>query len=231
MARVKKKAHENLTDVNLRKVISLLVPPSATSNGPGKKPITKKEACSILNITYNTTRLGKIIDEFQEKEAFVAKRKAQNRGKRASEGEITEVIGAHLQGDPISQIAAGLYRSSGFVRGIIERVGVPTRPNSAEARAKVGLLPDSCIAESFGRGEVVWSAKYHAPAVVKKPIAGLEDKYLGTCYQVYVMERVDATDSYFPYVEHGGFNAYCPFYDLGKLEHLEQFGISLKNIS
>ena len=26
-------------------------------------PITKKEACSILNITYNTTRLGKIIDE------------------------------------------------------------------------------------------------------------------------------------------------------------------------
>ena len=38
---VKKKAHENLTDESISKVISLLRQDS---------PITKKEACEILNI-------------------------------------------------------------------------------------------------------------------------------------------------------------------------------------
>ena len=31
-----------------------------------ESPITKKEACGILNIRYNTTRLKKIIDDYLE---------------------------------------------------------------------------------------------------------------------------------------------------------------------
>ena len=49
---VKKRSHEKLTDSNIQHVIGLL---------NAKSPITKKEACSILNISYNTTRLGTII--------------------------------------------------------------------------------------------------------------------------------------------------------------------------
>ena len=57
MRTVKKKAHENLTNDNISRVISFLRQDS---------PITKKEACELLNIRYNTTRLQNIIDDFED---------------------------------------------------------------------------------------------------------------------------------------------------------------------
>ena len=74
---VKKKAHENLTDESISKVISLLRQDS---------PITKKEACEILNIRYNTTRLQNIIDDFEQTLARKERFKAEKRGKAASQG-------------------------------------------------------------------------------------------------------------------------------------------------
>ena len=65
---VKAKSHEKLDATNVQKVIDLLEQES---------PITKKEACEILNIRYNTTRLQKIIDEHLEMTAFREKRKAK----------------------------------------------------------------------------------------------------------------------------------------------------------
>ena len=47
---VRKRAHENLSEVNIRRVISAL-----------EEGITKKSACEMLNISYNTTRLNRII--------------------------------------------------------------------------------------------------------------------------------------------------------------------------
>ena len=75
MSRVKKRAYENLSAANIQKVIELL---------RQEKPITKKEACEVLSISYNTTRLNKIIAEFEERQEYVAKRKATNKGKRAA---------------------------------------------------------------------------------------------------------------------------------------------------
>ena len=49
MAGIRKKKEEQLSETNINKVIDLL---------SADKPITKKEACGILNIAYNTTRLG-----------------------------------------------------------------------------------------------------------------------------------------------------------------------------
>ena len=54
---VKAKAHEKLDGANVQKVINLL---------GTDEPITKKEACEILNIRYNTTRLQRIIEENTE---------------------------------------------------------------------------------------------------------------------------------------------------------------------
>ena len=62
------KKHENLTKANIAKVIDLL---------EAEKPITKKEACSILNITYNTTRLGNIITEYKRDLEIAVKIKAK----------------------------------------------------------------------------------------------------------------------------------------------------------
>ena len=66
MARVKKREHEKLTSSNVQHVINLL---------ESDKPITKKEACAILNISYNTTRLSKIIDDHKENIAYREERK------------------------------------------------------------------------------------------------------------------------------------------------------------
>ena len=90
--RVKK--HENLTEANISNVIELL---------QAEKPITKKEACSILNIAYNTTRLNNIIAEFRETMEFRAIRKAQNKGKGATKQEITATVKMYLDGSNFTQ--------------------------------------------------------------------------------------------------------------------------------
>ena len=222
MGKVKKKEHEKLSAANINHVIELL---------NQKKPITKKEACSILNITYNTTRLARIIEEHEEHEAFVASRKAANRGKRATNTEISQVVTDYLTGESISEIAKSLFRSPGFVKSIVEKVGVPQRP-TGEDKAKFDFIPDSCISETFEPGEIVWSAKYHRTAVIRKEWRNMdyEDMYSSKCYRIAVIEPVDSSDSPFPYVQTGGFNAYALAYDLGKLSHLKQYGISLENL-
>ena len=74
---------------------------------------------------------------------------------------------------------------------------------------------------------MVWSAKYHAPAVVKRNIPGYEDKYGCEAYSIYVIEKIDSEGSYFEYVQSGGFNAYAPAYDLGSLRHLNKYDINI----
>jgi hypothetical protein len=212
LPKVKKRAYENLSTENIQKVIKLL---------DQEKPITKKEACQILSISYNTTRLNKIIVEFQERETYVAKRKATNKGKRAAGYEITEAITNYLQGESISEIATGLYRSSGFVRSILDRVGVPQRPASAEERAGPCILPENCVAESFNSGEKVWSARYHAPAIVDQEIE-VNNKYESNGYRVYILEKTEGAV--------GGFYAYVLACELGKLSHLEEYGVNLNKI-
>lgn len=225
MARVKKKEHEKLTKANIQHVINLLNPTEG-------KPITKKEACSILNITYNTTRLNKIIEEFEEQKAFVERRKAENRGKRATPQEITEIIYNYLSGEPVSEIAKGLFRSPGFVKGIINRLGIPSRPTSAEDRGKVSLIPEQCISEEFSKGEIVWSGKYHAPAIVISELSDskYKERYLTKCYKIYIMESIESNDTFFPFVERGGYYAHAPACDLGALKHLEEYNVDLTKI-
>ena len=121
--RVKAKEHENLTEANIKKVIELL---------SAEKPISKKDACEILNISYNTTRLAKIIEEYKEGEAELQRRRAANRGKPASPYEIQAVIEGYLDGDSIADISKRIFRSPTFVKEVIEQVGVPQKVVGAE---------------------------------------------------------------------------------------------------
>ena len=109
---VRKRDYENLSDANVRRVRDSLK----------EEGITKKIACEMLNISYNTTRLNRIIEEFEEQESFVTLRKSQNKGKPASPDEIKTVIQDYIEGNNISDIAKGIYRSAAFVKGIVDRV-------------------------------------------------------------------------------------------------------------
>ena len=62
---IKKKAHEKLDDTTIKRVMVEL---------ESKNPITKKEACGMLNISYNTTRLAKIIKNYEKNKIFSKKR-------------------------------------------------------------------------------------------------------------------------------------------------------------
>lgn len=229
MARIKKKEHENLTSSNIQKVINLLNPDSG-------KPITKKVACEILNISYNTKRLSTIIEEYQDRVEYTAKRKKENKGKPATDAEIAEAVTSYLQGDPVADIARYLFRSPSFVKIILEKVGVPSRAASTEDKYHTDFIPEECVSETFEEGEIVWSARYHSTATVgcelskeyqkhKKGLLGMdyEAKYNSKCYQVHIMERTDSEGV-------GGFFAYELAYDLAKLTHLEKYGVNLNKI-
>lgn len=178
-----------------------------------------------MNISYNTTRLNKIIDEFTERNEYRAKRKAQLKGTRATKEEIKEAIQSYLRGESISEISQTMYRSAGFVKGILDRVGVPTRPAAVEDRLGYAFLPDECVSDEFSVGETVWSAFHHAPAVVEKehekPL--YIKKYNSKCYSIYVWENTDG-------FVRGGYYAASLACDLGKLTHLEEYGINLEKI-
>lgn len=233
---VKKKDYENLTKANIKKVIDLL-------SGKETKAITKKEACEILNISYNTKRLDNIIAEFEEKIQHEKMRRSQNRGKPAQKHEIQEAVTRYLRGDSVQAIAAGLYRSPAFITNLIEKIGVPQRVVSVEEKRGYDYLPEECVAEEFSEGEIAWSASYHTAVKVireltpeyceSKPGLGntnYEEKYGSKCYNIYVLEEVESEGSFFPGVDSGGFFANSLAYDLGKLTHLEQYGIDLTRL-
>ena len=238
MARVKKKSHEKLTQQNIQHVINLLNPTDSST-----KAITKREACSILNISYNTTRLNKIIEDFHEQKEYRARRVSQNRGRAARPDEIQDIIKEYLSGENVSNIAKGLYRSPAFVKSILEKIGVPQRPTRTEDRMQEYFLPEECVAEDFEVGEIVWSANHHAPAVIDKKLSveyqnskpGLQTvdytaMYGADCYSIHVRQKASGEADLWDIPDVGGFYAFALAYDLGKLTHLEQYGINLENL-
>ncbi len=237
MPRLKKKSHEKLTAQNIQHVISLLNPTSSQT-----KAITKREACSILNISYNTTRLDKIIQDYHEQKEYRSRRVSQNRGRPARPDEIQDIVKEYLSGENVSNIAKGLYRSPAFVKSLLEKIGVPQRPTKVEGRKQEYYLPEQCVSDSFEEGEIVWSATHHAPAVIDKKLtkehqdsrAGLQtvdyvSKYGSDCYSIYVRQKPNTEDMW-EMPETGGFYAFSLGYDLGKLKHLEEYGVDLQKI-
>jgi hypothetical protein len=189
---------EQVTDLNLEKVISLLAE---------TKPITKKAACEILRISYNTTRLDSLIENYKRKKAVEAEQRAKKKYKPASPDEVISIITGCLEGEPVSVIAKGLYRSEAFVNGIIDKTGCPKR-NSKHTYQSPGILPDSCVKESFNIGEKVFSSRYDSVAEI-----------IGTNKDgVYRIWLVDEAWKQF---------AYQPWWELGSLKHLETYGVKI----
>ena len=136
---IRKKAGEKLDEANLSKVSALL---------NQDNPITKKEACEILNISYNTTRLNRILDEHNDTVSYRETRKSHNRGKKATTLEIKEAIESYLNGETVSDISKRLFRSTTFVKNILDKVGVPEKLPKTK-RKGAAYLPDECVSEDF----------------------------------------------------------------------------------
>ena len=218
MRTIRKKGHEKLDDANLQRVLDHL---------NADQPITKKEACAMLNITYNTTRLSSIIKDFEDTLSFRAKRKAQNRGRKATDYEIKQAIEMYLDEQPVSSIAQALYRSTTFVRNLLDRVGVPMKRPSTErsSGAGIGYLPDECVSDTFEPGEKVWCARHDLPARIIK--GEFDKRYDSWIYHVYVIELTNFDSPYFGHIKEGGYHAHFAAYDLGSLRHLNKYDINI----
>jgi hypothetical protein len=217
--RVKAKEGEKLTEANIERVIGLL--------NQLPKPITKKEACAALNISYNTTRLANIIEQHEARKELNQKRRAALRGKLASADEIKDVINDYLDNDTVSDIAERLYRSTTFVRKILDDVGVPQR-GTGENYFNYSPLPEQCIAEDFTLEQIAWSARHQAPCIIDKHMGLTKDKS-ANLYRVYVIEPFEEPEKrYLASWGRAGSYANLPAYELGSLAHLEKYGVSLE---
>ena len=150
---------ERMTDANLDRVIGLLEPQQ------GEKPITKKEACAILGMSYNTARLQQILEDYKQRRQREKQRRAELRGKPATEQDVQHVITEYLSGNSVEAISRSMYRSTQFVRGILEKYSVPIKKVPWDYFSP-GLIPDGAVRDKFNLNEVVYSARYDSLAKV-----------------------------------------------------------------
>ena len=198
---------EKMTDANIARVILLLEP-----DEEGTKPITKKLACELLGMTYNTTRLASVLAEFKERKAKERERRAAKRGKPAQPDEVQYVIQDYINGETIDSISKSLYRSTQFVKGILEKYAVPIR-SAKHDYFKPELIPFEAVRERFEPGQVVYSARYDSAAIVEAEIE-CSPKH-GWVYRIWL--KADKWRQY----------AYQPASELASLEHLKELGVKI----
>lgn len=198
---------EKMTDSNIARVISLLEPVEE-----GAKPITKKLACELLGMSYNTTRLTSVLTEFKERKAKERERRAAKRGKPAQPDEVQYVIQDYINGETIDSISKSLYRSTQFVKGILEKYAVPIR-SAKHDYFKPELIPFEAVRERFEPGQVVYSARYDSAAIVEAEIE-CSPKH-GWVYRIWL--KADKWRQY----------AYQPASELASLEHLKELGVKI----
>lgn len=197
----KRSETEKLDDATMERVIALLEPKD------GSKPCTKKEACNILNITYNTTRLNTLIEKYKEAKARDAAKRAEKRGKPATDAEVQYAIQAYLEGDTVDSISKSLYRSSMFISNILNCNNVPKR-KTGHSYFKPALIPDAAVRQSFAVGEKVWSARYDC-------MAKIDGIFKPGQYRIYLLDENKAQ------------YAYQPAEELASLEHLRKIGVNV----
>jgi hypothetical protein len=197
---------ELMTDANISKVIRLLEPTEE-----GKKPITKKDACQMLGMSYNTTRLGTIIEEYKQKQIRTAQRKSQLRGKPATQEEKIFIISEYLNGETVDAISKMTYRSSRFIKDILEGNSVPIRvPGSSYFNPE--LIPDGAVRDRFKIGEVVYSSRYDSVARIDSEQKSPKH---GFVYRIWLL------------AERWQQNAYQEASELASLEHLREMGVRI----
>jgi hypothetical protein len=148
-----------LNKAKLTEVRNLLKPETG-------KPITKKLACEMLGIAYNTARLDKMITEHEEDTLRQKKKKDANRGKPATDYEISCCIESYLDKEPMSHLVERLGRSKLFVQRILDVVGLPERSTDNDYFNPV-LLEEGFSQQYLDSGALVYSARHQEVGEVK----------------------------------------------------------------
>lgn len=202
MATRAKNDNERLDEAHFERVISLLEPVEG-------KPISKKDACAILGISYNVTRLATLIEKYKADKERTATRRAALRGKPATLDETLFIIGEYLEGNTIDSISKSTFRSTGLIKSVLEANAVPIRQTSQDY-FKPELIPEGAVRTRFAIGEIVYSARYDSMARIDTET--LTEKY-GYIYRIWLLS------------ERWMQSANQEAYELASLEHLRKLGV------
>jgi len=189
MARgVKRKEGEDHSEATITKVIEAL---------EQEKPITKKVACEMLKITYNTTRLGTIISQHKAK---IEHRTAMRKKMRTTPMTVateSEIVSGYLSGESLVDLSNSTFRSTAVVKRVLKKFHVPIRNSSIDYFHPVFIEDEEAIADDYVEGDLVYLARYGCPAT----ITGGEstDKY-GMVYGAMIA-GVNRKHVYQPYFE------------------------------
>lgn len=197
---------ERMTDANIEKVIAMLEP-----KDPETKPWTKKEACQALGMSYNTTRLGTILQAYKDKQKRDGERRAALRGKPATQDEVVFIIQEYLEGNTVDSISKSTFRPSGFIKRILEDNNVPIR-QAGHTYFKPEVIPEGATRDRFAVGEVVYSARYDSTARID---AEQKDPRYGWIYRIYLL------------ADKWKQSAWQEAYELASLEHLRKIGVRI----
>jgi hypothetical protein len=190
-----KKEHENLDKPNMLKVIELL---------EAEKPITKKAACEILNITYNTPRLAKLIKEFKDREDSNKRLRDKLKGTPLSLSEVTIIVEEYLNGTPVSTISELTYRPTSLINKCVKELNVPLRTADASYQQPYFIEQDA-ISEEYIKDDLVYAARYQCPALIEKRY----DSKDGPIYTIYLLGKLQCYASQ-------------PFWELADLRKIQR---------
>jgi len=123
----------------------------------------------------------------------------------ATNAEISFVIQSYLEGATVDHVSSSLYRSSTFVKTILERCGVPIR-QVGHSYFTPGMVPDEAVRESFKVGEKVYSMRYDS-------LARIDGEFKPGVYRLFLLS--EKQNQY----------AYQPAEELASLEHLVKLGV------
>lgn len=196
--RIKLKAGEDISGVNVQRAIDSMI-----DGG------TKKDACAILGISYNTKRLQRIIDGYHDRLEFEKKQKAKRRGKPVDNYEAVSIIEAYLITGSMEAAAKQHWRSTSIIKQTLLKHGALLKAAKSDYFNPM-LLPDESMAEDFAKGDLVWSARYNNVAEVDKV-------YGNNVYRIWVL----GTNCRY---------AMQPVEELGSLKHLEKLGVNITRI-
>jgi len=190
--------HENITKASLIKIIGLL---------EQEKPITKKAACEILNISYNTPRLKKLIDEFKVRQASNKKMRAKLRGTPLTNAELNIIAQEYLNGGALSTISDMTFRPTALIKKAIYSLGIPER-DAEHNYFNPPLLPDEAVREYYEKGDLVYSARYQSAALIEKSIPKQD------AYVIYVLGNEQCYASQ-------------PYWELSNLDQVKELGVEI----
>lgn len=145
---------------------------------------TKKDVCAMLKMSYNTSRLQKVIDNFLEQEEFKKQRRKSLRGTAVTKSEKASMVRAFLSGESITQISEENYRSTTIIKNILAQYNIPLTTSKNNYFNPVFL--ECGITDDYTKDDLVYSARYNSPAYIIKSITD-KDNSEGILYRIWIL--------------------------------------------